>query len=109
VFKLEKRPNRKREQSNDRNCCNIAIALIDASLSISARLLTPGMEMFSTSGDRNVYHCGGTMLACRATSCQLSPCFIHIPVKRRCAVLPAFGIFPPHTTVSLPATIAVSP
>src|SRR5438477_755153 len=49
------------------------------------------------------------MLACRATSCQRPPCFIHIPVKRRCSVLPALRIFPPRTTVSPPATMAVSP
>ena len=54
------------------------------------------------------YYCG-TMLACRATSCQCPRCLIHMPVKRRCSVLPAFGIFPPHTTVSLPAAITVSP
>jgi hypothetical protein len=40
-----------------------SIALIDVSFSIGARLLTPGMKMFSTSEDRNVYDCGGTMLA----------------------------------------------
>jgi hypothetical protein len=56
-----------------------------------------------------IVHCSGTMLACRATSCQRPLCFIHIPVKRRCSVFPAFGIFPPHTTVSLPAAITVSP
>src|SRR6267154_5794580 len=65
----------------------------------------------STWGNWNVghHHCGGTMLACRATSRQRPPCFIHMPVKRRCSVFPAFGILPPHTTVSLPAAMAVSP
>src|SRR6185437_13856801 len=54
-------------------------------------------------------HCCGTMLAWRATCCQRPPCFIHTAVKRRCSDFPALGIRPPQVTVSLPATITVSP
>ena len=54
-------------------------------------------------------HGWGTMLAWRATCCQRPCCFIQTAVMRRCSVFPALGIFPPHVTVSLPATITVSP
>jgi hypothetical protein len=49
------------------------------------------------------------MLACRAISCHRPPCFIQTAVNRRFSVLPAFGILPPQTTVSRPATITMSP
>jgi len=54
-------------------------------------------------------HCPGTMLAWRATSCQRPSWRIQTAVNRRFSILPAFGIRPPHFTVSLPATMTVSP
>lgn len=69
-------------------------------------------QFAGTSDDVGGKHSGcycGMMFACRATSCQRPRRFIHIPVKRSCSVFPALGIFPPHTTVSLPAVITVSP
>ena len=81
-------------------------------------LMTNSTTQFPRSTISHLYQSGdglrrnyvwGTMLAWRATSCQRPCCFIQMAVKRRFSTLPALGIFPPQVTVSLPATMTVSP
>src|SRR5262249_12383844 len=54
-------------------------------------------------------YCWLTIFAWRATCFQLPPSSIQPLLNRRYEVFPAVGSFPAHTTVSLPAAMAVSP